>query len=232
MRLKLFAIALAVFASTPSEAGPRDDMIQHLEERAWSYHGAYEAEVETANRLIGEFRAAIFAQESADIVKAKFNLAMDAVHAASRAKGRGELVNAYWSILDDKPSALESDLWLQGQASNVEENYRQLDRLAAALKAAQESADLERIVGASQDWVSYHGELTGRVDELGLLQANIASYYRAKDERDARRRAAFSAFLGSLGKQLANRRADFVPLRPNVTIHCKEYFSGTQCRTQ
>lgn len=232
MELRYFFALLAFVCASAAQAGPRDDLLEHLEKRAWDYHATYESEVDTANSLIGEFRSSLDNEEIYENVKARFDAAMDAVHAASLSKGRGELVNEYWAILDDKPSAMESELWLQSEASEIETDYRRLDQLASALKVAEASEDVEAVVRASQEWVTLHGELVGRVAELDLLSSNLASYYQAKGERDARRKAALSAFLGSMGRSLASQRAQFAPAPPNLTIHCKEYFSGTQCRTQ
>jgi len=157
---------------------------------------------------------------------------LDALYAASddlgyRA-GRAEMNQTLLQFIDKKPSAERAELWLQDQMDKLRQAQAatkgQFER-AAAMKVGENGATSQTIISSTGTAIFTGGTIRGQVAELALINDNLATYYQAKTQQDAERRARWRAALGAMGQSLqaqaqANR---------GWMAHCTTVGNSTNC---
>lgn len=233
--IRFFALmAMLCFVST--DAVSAKSVYRDFEEAFRDRDNAYAAEfverLREANEAVIEFRSAQADQITESEFVRLYKLAMDKVHEASFARGQGLTIVEFREFFEDRPSAARAEVWMQERLASIQAKERELDKLYRDFKSLPQGAPTSEIITATQAWIEAHGQLSGEVEELLLLDANLRSYFTARGAERGRRNSLFASLLGGLANGLREQRS--APQSPLLqlptTIRCNEYFSGTVCR--
>ena len=233
IRAAIIFVCAAFAVTAPSQQADAKSVHKEFTE-AWSerdnqYSSSYSVLVDTTNASIKNFRLSL--ENGGDNTVPLFKIAMDNAHDASVVKGRGLILNDLIALAKNKPSPARSEIWMQREIDKLKSQNNTLATLQAAMEGQGAETPLEQKIKAIQSWVQQHGLVTGKTEELSLIDQNLASYHRAKSASDQRKRAARRAFFGILGSALARssvRRNDFTP---TITTHCNTFGGITTCRS-
>ena len=226
-------VALVLCASSPSYAGPRGDYKEYLAQRDDEHASTFQSELTQANAAVVEFREAMAVGAPEEDVALLYRAAMEEVHQASQARGRGLVLSGFKDHFLDKPSLLESELWLQSEADKLGRDYNALSGLFSDFERAREAGNTDEVVAATQRWTEVHGEVLGRSQELASVTESFYIYAKRKGQRDAKLRSVLGSFFGGLVAGLASQQRTAPPQRATPWMaHCQIYFSGTQCLIQ
>ncbi len=148
----------------------------------------------------------------------------DAMHRASYIYGRYWVLSELREHMDDKPSAVSSELWMQEKVSEVQSDARLADNHWTQLANLPDEASLTERLSKFEAAVVGGARVQGVVDELTLIDQNLASYYQGRSEERANRSRIFAA-IGSALMQ-SSRQAT---IAPSVRTRCSTYGGVTNC---
>lgn len=196
-----------------------------------SYSKDFVTQLEAANKAVAEFRAAVAEGRPDAEQTAAFKVAMDKAHSASKARGRGLLLVEFREFMADKPSAARVEMWVQEKVALMQRDESALAALQREIEGFPENTDGWKVVETTQKWVEAHGDLSGRLDEIQLIDANLRSYFVARGDEKNRSRSFIGALLGGMAAGLREPDTGFVAPPMPIMTRCSPSFSGVNCIT-
>ena len=164
----------------------------------------------------------------------------DAISEYGIAKGRKAALGDFRAFFASNPSAAATEIWLQGQTSELQRMVTKGNAQAEAvklLKPGQGGITPQDYLERGMQSVGYNSLVRGAIEETQLLDQNLGTYFRAKtaDDGDRRRRRAtmfgiLAAGLGGAARAAAPPSPQFP--QPPQTIRCTTYFNSTVCSGQ
>lgn len=232
MQTRMWLVVATALSLTPCPQAVAKS-VQHEFTEAWNQRLArYSQEVETAKSALptamAAFRAA--AASNAPDLPAKLNALLAASDNLGYRAGRAQMSQTFLQFMAGKPSAERGELWLQEQMDILVQSDKQsraeFDRVKA-LKVGENGTTADSLLSSSGAAVFTGGTVRGQVEELSLINENLRTYYRAKGQQDARRRAAWSEALKNIGQSFQDQsRAN---LNTGWSAHCSTFGSTTNC---
>lgn len=231
------ALAIIVAASLLISGAPTAAKSIHAEfSEAWAerddaYAKDFVAQLETANQAVSEYRSAVEQGRPDDEQAAIFKAAMSKVHTASKARGRGLLLIEFREFIAEKPSAARTELWMQEQVAQMQREEKALADLQREIESLPDNTEGVKIVAAMQSWIEAHGSLSGKLEEIQLIDANLRSYFAGRGEEKSRSRSLLGGLLGGLAAGLRQQEGSFPTLPMPTITRCSPSFSGVICLT-
>lgn len=135
----------------------------------------------------------------------KLKALLDATNEFGFATGRLQLLQDALQFMDKKPSAARAELWIQEKINSLGNDQKQATARFEKLKTYQPE-EIEKnpqaIIAEMGEAVFWNAIAKGQLEELTLLNDNLAIYYQAKSQQDAEKRAKWRAILGAMGQSL------------------------------
>jgi hypothetical protein len=176
--------------------------------KAWAErdarHVAEHAQLDKAAREATE-NLMVSLKESSPEMPAKMERMFTAIDAAWFIDGRVWMLRDLRIHMEKKPSAAKTELWLQERIDSLRAEERAVKAKWAEVDGMREkgASDLLVYLQESVLAVSMAATLRGKVEELNLLDQNLASYFRAKGQEDMERRQARARIFGAMGAALS-----------------------------
>lgn len=200
------------------------DFKEAWEKRYERYEQEWQVLDQSARDTVAKYVAALEV-EGADMEQEGAKL-KDAMHRASYLYGRYWVLSQLRKHMDDKPSSVSSELWMQEKVSEVQADARTADLHWAQLNEMPPDTALMDALSKFESAVVGSARVQGVVDELTLIDQNLASYYQGRSKERANRSRIFSA-IGSALMQSSNQ-ATFAP---TVQTRCSTYGGITNCKS-
>lgn len=236
MRLfKSFAATLAIsisvatlsFAVEPLAAeSTHKEFSEAWEARETRYSEQFDAANSMAKEKSNEYFQAIIAKK--EDVSAETKAMMDAIEASSYLYARGRTLMFLREHMKSKPSAAKTELWMQEMLDLLQGSAKEADRRWAEFNAMKPGDDLRAYFAALEVALIQSGQTKGEMDELTLIDQNLASYYEARSVEQAKRRTARAAFLSAIGASLQQSSSQAV-FAPTVRTRCTTFGGVTNC---
>lgn len=206
MRKLLLALALILVAQPVLGRSVQSDFSALWEAR----HSRYEAEQTSLADRVREASQPPAPPHTSQQAEAHYANLLRALEADAYVRGRNQVITALVAHMRGKPSAELSEAWIQEAADRIQRDRDELNSRHASLKAlaAAKSILPKDYFAQSFELAATAGMVRGRVEELLLVDQNLASFYSAKSAAAARRRQARAAFFGALAGSLQNYSRD------------------------
>lgn len=150
-----------------------------------------------------------------------------AIKSAMYIDGRGSTLRAFRIFMEKKRSAAAAELWMQERSDAARTSASALEVRFATLKSlrANGKGGTDAYFAESVAAISDAATLQGQVDELGLIDQNLGSYFRAKGQEDAARRETRARIFGAIGASLST----YSKPAPSWSARCNTYGTTTTC---
>ena len=180
------------------------------------------------------------AQASAPDTGAKMQAMFDAISEYGVAKGRKAALGDFRAFFASNPSAAATEIWLQGQTSELQRMVTKGNAQAEAvklLKPGQGGITPQDYLERGMQSVGYNSLVRGAIEETQLVDQNLGTYFRAKTADDVDRRRRRATIFGILAAGLGGAARAATPPPPQFpqspqTIRCTTYFNSTVCSGQ
>jgi len=137
-------------------------------------------------------------------------MALTAAYALSELIGRGQTLSELRVHMDSRPSAALSEVWLQGKVDEVRRRSADADVIEAQIDVLKDrdSTSVAQWIAALERLSQIRGTLAGTSAELELIQQNLTSYYRARNEDPAGSMASMRQLFQALGDAARQSQAE------------------------
>ncbi|MEZ5748712.1 MAG: hypothetical protein R3D83_02130 [Caenibius sp.] len=142
-----------------------------------------------------------------DAAKVRISAILEKTRQMGYSAGRADVLFRLLALMKEKPSSARAEMWFQEEADHVkQESAKADDRLnaAKAIKIGEGGVTPQEAFTEAGQAMFWLGTVQGTVDELALVNTNLASFYEAKSVEDQRRRQAWANALSSIGNSLQN----------------------------
>lgn len=230
---KLIIAAAAVMMSPAGTSAAKSVHSEYME--AWGErHDRYDGEFKTAEaglKTAGEQFWAAAAANAPDL-RARLDALFAATDDLGYRAGRAEMNQSLLQFIANKPSAQRADLWLQDQMDKMRQAQAaakgQFDQ-ASAIKIGENGETPQSKLTSMGKAIFAGGALRGQTAELTLINDNLATYYQAKTQQDAERRARWRAALGAFGQSMQAQAQAQAQANRSWTAHCTTVGNSTNC---
>lgn len=220
IRTKIALLAGALLSSA-AYADVRSDMMELWTGRAATYEGQKASNLQQREIAI----SALAEVKSDEDARTGILKAYDATFTHGYSTGRAEALSHAREFFRKKRSAGAAEIWMQDQVSEMKQAAQEARSKLEATKDFPDSMGLTAKLNATLAAIGKSGIVRGQIDELNLLDGNMASYYRAKNGEEQARREARSRIFGALA-------AAFTPPDDrSIHVTCRQSMLGTtvQC---
>ena len=190
---------LSLLVAAPIGASVYSDFVKVWEERDRTYRSEREAlerrAQSTADRSIESLVGADPAAGD-DLV-----VALSAAWTLSELVGRGQMLYTFREHMAARPSAALSELWLQGKVDELRRKQAEADTVEGEMEFLQghDTISVKQWIAAHERLAMLRGNIAGQASELSLINQNLTTYYRAReDEVSPGRTLLGAALLGLL----------------------------------
>lgn len=202
------AALLALNVAQPSIAVAKS-VSQEFSEAWAERQGRYASEVQASQDAT---KAAVESLLKADLSNQEdFTARLTAFYVSSKNlglnAGRLETLRKTRDFMAGKPTMIRTQLWLQEQVDRLRSDAVRSEAKmseARSLKAGENGLTGLDVIKKSGEAFFVSGLMQGQAEELRSVDQNLATYFRAKGEQDARRRAGRAAALQALGQAFQN----------------------------
>lgn len=190
----------------------------------------YELSSEKAGEQLKSRAQDFFGSSDTDetVLQAKLAAVFDATDEVGVLAGRSQLSSDLITLMKKKPSAERAEFWIQEQVHRLTDEDKSLKTEFDALsrmKIGENGVTSQSLFKANGMAVFKLGTLRGQIEELALVNDNLASYYQAKNQQDADRRQKWKAILGSIGNSLQQQST----YNRSRMINCTTVGNSTNC---
>lgn len=232
MRLSKMIFAAAIVVMSPTGTATAKSVHSEFME-AWSQrHDRYDGEFKTAQAGLKSASEQLWAAAAANApdLRAKLDALFSATDDLGYRAGRADMNQTLLQFIEKKPSAERAELWLQDQMDKMRQAQaaakEAFDR-ASAIKIGENGETEQSKLTSMGKAIFAGGTLRGQTAELTLINDNLATYYQAKTQQDAERRARWRAALGAFGQSMqAQAQAQ---ANRNWMAHCTTVGNSTNC---
>lgn len=227
--MKLAVVATLMVTAPSQELAARSVHSEFVE--AWQERlKRYELSSDNAGEKLKSRAQEFFNSEGVDdsILQTRLAAVFDATDEVGVLSGRSQLSSDLIALMKKKPSAERAELWIQEQVHRLTEEDKSIKTEFDALskmKVGENGVTSESLFKANGMAIFKLGALRGQIEELALLNDNLASYYQAKNQQDADRRQKWKAILGSIGNSL-QQQSNYNRSR---MINCTTVGNSTNC---
>lgn len=162
----------------------------------------------------------------------KLKAAFDATYQARYHEGRQHFLRDFRIHMSSKPSRQLTDLWMQERIEQIRLSSEGAQRQFATLSQIKftDTDKVKTYISGSEQAIIESGHAHGAIDELKLLNQNLAVYYQAKDAEEVRNSQRRAAIADALGAGLTNMSNQYYAAsQRNWSARCTTYGNTTNC---
>jgi len=207
MRMLLMML-MGLLIAAPATASVYKDFAKAWEERDQTYRGEREA-LESRARSSAE-RAVNALVDSEPTAAEDLVLALSAAWSLSELVGRGQMLYALREHMAAKPSAVMSEIWIQGKADGLRRRQADTDMIERemGILEGRDTIGVQQWIAALERLSMMRGAIAGEAAELSLISQNLATYYRARSDEQARSAELWAGVLAALAGAVQGQQED------------------------
>lgn len=206
--MRNYVVALLLLVAAPGQASVYRDFVKVWDARDQTYRAEREALDASAKASAERAIHALIVNEPDapdDLVAA-----LTAAWTLSELVGRGQALFTFREHIASKPSAALSEVWMQGKVDEVRRRQADADMVERQIDALKDRGRVSVMqwIAALERLSMMRGSIAGTAAELELINQNLRSYYRARNEEGGQTAALWGSVLVALADAARSKQAD------------------------